>query len=206
MLERDHLAAAQGEYEDEWEDFVSQLDIPEAEKRRVKEMIVMHEAHNLELVRQWLDGQISAEAYYAARLRDADLEEALDRFLAIDQLDRFQDNLQRIGDEFEEKMITSRRLARCRSTRSAWAFLAERGPPGAQTALMIVAGIEGGQAIGASDEWGYKAQEQPISPHDMHATILHPLGLDHERLTYRYSDRDYRLSDIDGKPIPQIIA
>ena len=78
--------------------------------------------------------------------------------------------------------------------------------PGAQTALMIGAGIQGGQVIGASDEWGYKAQEQPISAHDMHATILHLLGLDHEKLTYRYSGRDYRLSDIDGKPIPQIIA
>ena len=71
---------------------------------------------------------------------------------------------------------------------------------------MIGAGIQGGQEIGASDEWGYKAFEQPISAHDMHATILHLLGLDHEKLTYRYSGRDYRLSDISGKPIPQIIA
>ena len=71
---------------------------------------------------------------------------------------------------------------------------------------MAGAGIQGGQAIGASDEWGYKALEQPISAHDMHATILHLLGLDHEKLTYRYSGRDYRLTDIEGKPIPQIIA
>ena len=78
--------------------------------------------------------------------------------------------------------------------------------PGTQTAWMAGAGIQGGQAIGASDEWGYKALEQPISAHDMHATILHLLGLDHEKLTYRYSGRDYRLSDIEGKPIPQIIA
>jgi hypothetical protein len=78
--------------------------------------------------------------------------------------------------------------------------------PGTQTALMIGAGIQGGQEIGASDEWGYKAFDQPISAHDMHATILHLLGLDHEKLTYRYSGRDYRLSDISGKPIPQIIA
>ena len=78
--------------------------------------------------------------------------------------------------------------------------------PGTQTALMLGAGIQGGQVIGASDEWGYKALEQPISAHDMHATILNLLGLDHEKLTYRYSGRDYKLSDIDGKPIPQIIA
>ncbi|GIT21059.1 MAG: hypothetical protein CM1200mP40_07410 [Gammaproteobacteria bacterium] len=76
--------------------------------------------------------------------------------------------------------------------------------PGTQTALMIGAGIQGGQEIGASDEWGYKAFEQPISAHDMHATILHLLGLDHEKLTYRYSGRDYRLSDISGKPIPKL--
>ena len=78
--------------------------------------------------------------------------------------------------------------------------------PGTQTAWMAGAGIQGGQAIGASDEWGYKALEQPISAHALHATILHLLGLDHEKLTYRYSGRDYRLSDIEGKPIPQIIA
>ena len=78
--------------------------------------------------------------------------------------------------------------------------------PGAQTAWMAGAGIQGGQAIGASDQFGYKALEQPVSAHDMHATILHLLGLDHEKLTYRYSGRDYRLSDIEGRPIPQIIA
>ena len=78
--------------------------------------------------------------------------------------------------------------------------------PGTQTAWMAGAGIQGGQAIGASDEFGYKALEQRISAHDMHATILNLLGLDHEKLTYRYSGRDYRLSDIEGKPIPQIIA
>lgn len=78
--------------------------------------------------------------------------------------------------------------------------------PGTQTAWMAGAGIQGGQAIGASDEWGYKAEIQPVSAHDMHATILHLLGLDHEKLTFRYSGRDYRLSDIEGKPVPQLIA
>ena len=51
--------------------------------------------------------------------------------------------------------------------------------PGAQTVLMAGAGIKGGQVIGASDEFGYKAEEQPISYHDLHATMLHLLGLDH---------------------------
>ena len=76
--------------------------------------------------------------------------------------------------------------------------------PGAQTVLMAGAGIEGGQVIGASDEFGYKAQEQPISYHDLHATMLHLLGLDHTKLTFRFNGRDMRLTDVYGTLIPQI--
>ncbi|MCE2541568.1 MAG: DUF1501 domain-containing protein, partial [Acidobacteria bacterium] len=78
--------------------------------------------------------------------------------------------------------------------------------PGTMTGWMAGAGIQGGQVIGASDEFGYKAAEQRVSPHDLHATILHLLGIDHERLTYRYNGRDMRLTDVHGVPIPQIIA
>jgi len=77
--------------------------------------------------------------------------------------------------------------------------------PGTQTVLMFGAGIKGGQAIGASDEFGYKAQEQPISYHDLHATMLHLLGLDHTKLTYRFNGRDMRLTDVYGTLIPQIV-
>lgn len=66
------------------------------------------------------------------------------------------------------------------------------------------AGIRGGQVIGAGDEFGYKAQEQPISPHDLHATLLHLLGVDHTKLTYRFNGRDMRLTDVHGTLIPQI--
>ena len=76
--------------------------------------------------------------------------------------------------------------------------------PGAQTVLMAGAGIKGGQVIGASDEFGYKAMEQPISYHDLHATMLHLLGIDHKRLTYRFNGRDMRLTDVYGTLIPQI--
>jgi hypothetical protein len=69
---------------------------------------------------------------------------------------------------------------------------------------MAGAKIKGGQAIGASDEFGYKAEEQPISVHDLHATILHLLGLDHTRLTYRFNGREMRLTDVYGEPVPQI--
>jgi hypothetical protein len=78
--------------------------------------------------------------------------------------------------------------------------------PGVQTVWMAGAGIKGGQSIGSSDEWGYKAGEQPVSYHDLHATMLHLLGLDHKKLTYRYNGRDMRLTDVYGTLIPQIIG
>jgi hypothetical protein len=76
--------------------------------------------------------------------------------------------------------------------------------PGAQTVLMAGAGIKGGQVIGSTDEFGYKAAEQPISYHDLHATMLHLLGVDHTRLTYRFNGRNMRLTDVYGTLIPQI--
>jgi len=78
--------------------------------------------------------------------------------------------------------------------------------PGAMTVWMAGAGIKGGQAIGASDEFGYKAEQQPTSYHDLHATILHLLGIDHTKLTYRFNGRDMRLTDVYGTLIPQIVA
>jgi Protein of unknown function (DUF1501) len=59
--------------------------------------------------------------------------------------------------------------------------------PGAMSIWMAGAGINGGQTIGLSDEFGYKAEERPISVHDFHATVLHLLGMDHTKLTYRFN-------------------
>jgi len=67
-------------------------------------------------------------------------------------------------------------------------------------------GVKPGMAYGATDEFGYEAVENPVHVHDLHATILHLLGLDHERLTYRYSGRDFRLTDVHGKVVHDIIA
>jgi hypothetical protein len=78
--------------------------------------------------------------------------------------------------------------------------------PGTMTVWMAGAGIKGGQVIGSSDELGYKAERQPISYHDLHATILHLLGMDHTKLTYRFNGRDMRLTDVYGELIPQIVA
>jgi len=77
--------------------------------------------------------------------------------------------------------------------------------PGTMSIWMAGAGIRGGQIIGSSDEFGYKAEEQPISVHDLHATILHLLGLEHTKLTYRFNGRDMRLTDVYGELIPQIV-
>jgi uncharacterized protein (DUF1501 family) len=77
--------------------------------------------------------------------------------------------------------------------------------PGTQTVLMAGAGVKGGQVIGASDDFGYKALEQPVSYHDLHATMLHLLGIDHTKLTFRFNGRDMRLTDVYGTLIPQIV-
>jgi hypothetical protein len=67
-------------------------------------------------------------------------------------------------------------------------------------------GVRGGTVYGATDDFGFKAQERPVSVHDLHATILHLLGFDHERLTYRYAARDFRLTDVYGNVLHDIIA
>ena len=74
------------------------------------------------------------------------------------------------------------------------------------TVWMAGGGIRGGTVHGATDDFGFKAVDQPTSVHDLHATILHLLGFDHERLTYRYAGRDFRLTDVHGKVIGNIVA
>ena len=71
---------------------------------------------------------------------------------------------------------------------------------------MAGGGIRGGTVHGATDDFGFKAVEKPASVHDLHATILHLLGFDHERLTYRYAGRDFRLTDVSGEVIREILA
>ena len=67
-------------------------------------------------------------------------------------------------------------------------------------------GVRSGHVVGRTDELGLKVVEDPVHVHDLQATILHLLGLDHLRLTYRHSGRDFRLTDIAGKVVPQILA
>ena len=65
--------------------------------------------------------------------------------------------------------------------------------------------MKGGTIFGATDEYGYRAVEDVLTIHDLHATILHLLGLNHEKLTFRYSGRDFRLTDVHGQVIRQIL-
>ncbi len=67
-------------------------------------------------------------------------------------------------------------------------------------------GIKGGMTYGRTDDFGFKAIENPVHVHDLHATILYLMGIDHEKLTYNYSGRDFRLTDVAGKVIHDIIA
>ena len=74
------------------------------------------------------------------------------------------------------------------------------------TIWMAGGGVKGGLSYGATDEFGYQAVDKPVHIHDWHATILHLLGLDHERLTFNYAGRDFRLTDVHGNVVHPIIA
>jgi hypothetical protein len=71
---------------------------------------------------------------------------------------------------------------------------------------MAGGGIKGGTVHGSTDEFGFAAQDNPTSVHDLHATILHLMGIDHEKLTYRYAGRDFRLTDVYGDVVREVIA
>jgi len=74
------------------------------------------------------------------------------------------------------------------------------------TMFLAGGGVKGGQVYGSTDEFGFKAVENPVHVHDMQATILKLLGFDHERLTYRFAGRDFRLTDVHGKVVDGLIA
>jgi hypothetical protein len=74
------------------------------------------------------------------------------------------------------------------------------------TVWMAGGGVKPGFSYGATDEFGLTAVDNRVHVHDLHATILHLMGLDHERLTYRYSGRDFRLTDVHGKVVHDVIA
>ncbi len=78
--------------------------------------------------------------------------------------------------------------------------------PQAFSMWMAGGGIKGGTYYGQTDDYGYRVAENPVEIHDLHATMLHLLGLDHEKLTFHFSGRDIRLTDVAGKVIKEVIA
>src|SRR5579871_5131835 len=74
------------------------------------------------------------------------------------------------------------------------------------SSLLAGAGIKGGSTYGQTDEYGIEIVSNPAHVHDYHATILHLMGLDHTKLTYRYAGRDFRLTDVSGKLMQEILA
>jgi hypothetical protein len=67
-------------------------------------------------------------------------------------------------------------------------------------------GVKGGTSYGATDEFGFRAAQNRTDVHDFHATLLHLLGMDHEKLTYFHNGRNYRLTDVAGKAIKEVVA
>jgi hypothetical protein len=78
--------------------------------------------------------------------------------------------------------------------------------PGGFTVWLAGGGVKPGFGYGTTDEFGHQAVEDKVHMHDLHATLLHLLGLDHERLTFRYSGRDFRLTDVHGRVVKEILA
>ncbi len=78
--------------------------------------------------------------------------------------------------------------------------------PWAFSSWLAGAGVQAGVVHGATDEHGMRATEQPVHVHDLHATILHLMGFDHERLTYRHAGRDYRLTDVHGSVVQGVLS
>jgi hypothetical protein len=74
------------------------------------------------------------------------------------------------------------------------------------TCWLAGGGVKGGSVVGATDDFGFAAVENKVHVHDLHATMLHLLGFDHEKLTYRYAGRDFRLTDVHGRIVPEILA
>jgi uncharacterized protein (DUF1501 family) len=78
--------------------------------------------------------------------------------------------------------------------------------PNTFTTWLAGGGVKGGVQYGQSDEFGYKAVENRVNVHDIHATVLHLLGLDHTKLTYRFNGRDFRLTDVAGNVLRDVLS
>jgi len=78
--------------------------------------------------------------------------------------------------------------------------------PRAFTVWMAGGGVKPGITIGKTDDLGYNVVEDPVEVHDLHATILHLMGLDHTKLTYKFQGREFRLTDVHGNVVQKLLA
>jgi hypothetical protein len=85
-------------------------------------------------------------------------------------------------------------------------FLGRDHHPRAFTFWLAGGGIKPGITLGRTDELGYNAIEDPVDVHDLHATILYLMGIDHTKLTYRFQGRDFRLTDVSGTVVKKLLA
>ncbi|MBI1321441.1 MAG: DUF1501 domain-containing protein [Candidatus Hydrogenedens sp.] len=85
-------------------------------------------------------------------------------------------------------------------------FLGRDHHPGCFSIWVAGGGFKRGATVGETDDLGYRVTETPVHVHDLQATLLHQLGIDHERLTYRFQGRDFRLTDVHGRVVPELIA
>jgi uncharacterized protein (DUF1501 family) len=74
------------------------------------------------------------------------------------------------------------------------------------TCWLAGGGVQGGQTVGQTDDLGYHIVEDPVHVHDFNATLLHMLGIDHQRLTYKFQGRDFRLTDVHGNVVKKLLA
>ena len=131
-----------------------------------------------------------------ARLSDAPIAALIDD---LKSRGMFNDTLLIVGSEFgRTPMIQNSGLEKIYNGR-------DHNVHG-YTTLLAGGGVKGGIAYGATDDFGFKSVEKPVHVHDLHATILHLMGFDHTRLTYRYSGRDFRLTDVHGNVIRDILS
>jgi hypothetical protein len=111
----------------------------------------------------------------------------------------FEDTLVVWGGEFGRTPFREGRTAKSKN-------LGRDHYPDAFTMWMAGGGVKGGFEYGASDELGFRIADRPVHVHDLQATILHQLGFDHERLTHRFQGRDYRLTDVHGQVVHDLLA
>ncbi|MSR41653.1 MAG: DUF1501 domain-containing protein [Phycisphaerales bacterium] len=128
-----------------------------------------------------------------------------------------EDNARAVDQPTAALLYDLKRLGLLESTLVVWAGEFGRTPfaqgsdgrdhnPFGYSIFLAGGGVKRGHVHGATDEYGYKAVEQPVSMHDLHATILHLLGVDHRKLTWRFGGRDMRLTDVHGNVISGLLA